>query len=140
MSRFAEWIAERVKDGALLPASVVQERFRELGEPEEVTTGQAHRVLGRSVKFWRMACEAGAIDGAYRDSEDSPWRLPLASCRKHLLRLANKRTQGLRGPTKKSSPPAQAASARPSRFQKGPVLVDGHEAVGRPTMRAKESA
>jgi hypothetical protein len=114
------------------------ERLEEIEEPEEVTTRGASERLGRSVKFWRMAAESGAIEGAYRDSEDSPWRLPLASCRKHLLRKQT-RKGGLRGPTRKATS-AQTARPRSPGIPEGPVLERRFKTMGGPTLRVEESA
>lgn len=74
--------------------------------PENVSTVEASRILGYSPKRWRVWCEAGKVDGAWQDSEQGRWRLPLASCRAHLLRLANKSSgvrSSRRGPWQKSA-------------------------------------
>lgn len=106
MSNFEKWLDERVRDAALLPASVVKQRFVELsgGEPEVVTTRQASSLLGFSVKFWRRLAESRSIPGAWRE-EGGIWRLPLAECRRHLLKRQNQeKVVRLRGPqTKKTA-------------------------------------
>jgi hypothetical protein len=129
---------EGMPPGSSVSVEWVLQQLDSAGDPEEVTTRGASDRLGRSVKFWRMAAESGAVRGAYRDSEDSPWRLPLAECRAHLLRLAHKR-KGIRGPNRKtaSAPPSRF---RPPRLSEGPLLVGGHEAVERPALRLEESA
>jgi len=76
------------------------------GEPENVTTGQASKILGGSRKFWER--QAPEIDGAFKPNDGS-WLLPLAACRAHLLRLKNQRKRGgLRGP-RKAGPGTKAA-------------------------------
>lgn len=107
-------------------------------DEREVSTREASDRLGRSPKWWRQQCEGGLVEGAYRDSEDSPWRLPLASCRKHLCRVANKR-RVLRGPTRKAAP-APPTRFGPKSLSQGTVLVDGLPSLGRVTLRVEEPA
>ena len=54
--------------------------------PENVTTGQAAKILGMSAKFWRMACEAGDVPGAWQEAPKGPWTFPLAAGRAYLGR------------------------------------------------------
>ena len=110
MNRFVEWLKSRMADDASVPVSVVYARFVELsgGEPEVVTTRQASGILGFSTKFWRRMAESGAIEGAWRE-EGGIWRLPLAECRRHLLKRENQKKEFKpRGPQKKAKG-AQAA-------------------------------
>lgn len=101
---FKDWL-EAQADGGLIPTSEVKSRYEELGGagPEVVTTRGASEMLGFSVKFWRMAAENGAISGAWRE-EGGIWRLPLAECRRHLLKRQNQKKEFQpRGPAKKRS-------------------------------------
>ena len=79
------------------------------GEPENVTTGQAAKLLGGSRKFWER--QAPHIDGAFKpNGPDGNWLLPTAACRAHLLRLKNQRKKGeLRGPRRQGPGKAKAA-------------------------------
>lgn len=78
-------------------------------EPENVTTGQASRLLGQSRKYWER--QAPHVQGAFKPTgPDGNWLLPLVACRAHLLRQKNKRTKGgLRGPRKAGPGKAKAA-------------------------------
>jgi hypothetical protein len=72
--------------------------------PEEISTVQAARFLGRSPKWWRVACVAGDIDGAYTDAVGR-WRFPTAAARAYRARLANqttaRRDRIFRGPNRR---------------------------------------
>lgn len=75
--------------------------------PEYGTTGEVAKAVGRTAKFWRLACEAGEVAGAWQDSDGGPWTIPLDEARAHLERLSAakaplKRIRP-RGPWKKAS-------------------------------------
>jgi hypothetical protein len=107
------------KWGAMVPASsvrkIVEELMAERG-PEFMTTVDAARVLGYSPKRWRVWCEGGLVEGAWQDSDNGRWRLPLASARAHLLRLQQSkrapRKSGRRGPNRQKASPAYPALVR----------------------------
>lgn len=87
----------------------------------EVGTTEAHRLIGRSSKFWRIACEQGEIDGAYKDG--TRWRFRLEAARAYLARRKNRNQRGVRrGPNRKASSP-QAGRAGATGPEAGPVLL-----------------
>lgn len=87
----------------------------------EVGTTEAHRLIGRSSKFWRLACEQGEIDGAYKDG--TRWRFRLEAARAYLARRKNRNQRGIRrGPNRKASSP-QAGRAGATGPEAGPVLL-----------------
>lgn len=85
------------------------EQAGDVPEPEELSTVQAARLLGRSPKWWRLKCAAGAIEGAYQDAGER-WRLPTIAARSHISRRRSrqKKLSILRGPRRKA-PPARSA-------------------------------
>jgi hypothetical protein len=101
--------------------------------PENVSTVQASRTLGRSPKWWRMRCGEGVVEGAYQD--DGRWYFPLRSGRAYLLRRANQQTptrRGRRGPNKAQT--AEAPRARAAAGEKRPVLDRRPSAVAGPAL------
>lgn len=94
--------------GSHVPLSLVLMAVGEAEEgdgPEWVTTEQAATIVGRTSEWWQDEARAGHLPGAHQDGKGSPWLLPLAECRRHLLRLkasrATKRSR--RVPWKKAS-------------------------------------
>ncbi|HKB54420.1 MAG TPA: hypothetical protein VKD22_10490 [Ramlibacter sp.] len=94
-------------DDALMPVRWIREQMKREAKrdgPEWVSTTQAAQLLGFAPKRWRIWAEDGRIPDAWKDEADH-WRLPLAECRRHLLRLKAQRTgnrTGERGPYKKA--------------------------------------
>lgn len=79
-------------DEALVPGKVVKEWWRTLHRPtpEVVTTTWLAKNVGMSAEWWADACRRGDIEGAWQESEGSPWYLPYAAARRHLLRVQNR--------------------------------------------------
>ena len=104
MSALRKFLQQHEPEDLLSVKTVLKLLDRE-GEgdgPENVSTVQAARILGYSPRRWRVWCEAGRIAGAWQDSERGYWRLPLAACRAHLLRLNNRQPGARRGPWKQA--------------------------------------
>jgi hypothetical protein len=99
--------------------------------PENVSTVQASRLLGRSPKWWRIRCTEGVIEGAYQD--EGRWHFPLRAARAYLARRSNASTptkrRGRRGPNK--APTTQAARAGSAHRNAGTVDDGGYATVGR---------
>jgi hypothetical protein len=99
--------------------------------PEDVSTAQAARILGRSPKWWRLRCTEGVIEGAYQD--EGRWHFPLRAGRAYIARRSNRSTpiaqRGRRGPNKASS--TQTGRPRPAHREAGPVADGGSPSVGR---------
>src|SRR5690606_31825476 len=87
----------------------------------EVGTTEAHRLIGRSSKFWRLACEQGEIDGAYKDG--TRWRFRLEAARAYLARRKNRNKRGIRRGTNRTASSAHADGAGDTGPDAGPVLL-----------------
>lgn len=125
-------------DEALVPIRWVKQVLAEAPtEPSQhrvLTTGEAADQLGYSSPTWREWCEAGEIDGAYRDEgEAGMWRLPLPACLEHLARLQSKalNRRRKRGPWKKAGPSAQTARAGTGADTEGTLVFRRPSPVGR---------
>lgn len=106
-----------VRKGDLMKA--VEDRA---GGPEVMTTGQAAKIFGYNAERWRRWAEAGAIEGAYQDADQGPWRLPRESCARHARSLQRRATRRAARVTDSSVTPITPRLARGPRKKVFPSI------------------
>lgn len=98
-----------------------------------LTTGEAAGMFGYSGDTWREWADRGEVIGAYRDTPEGMWRLPLRACEEHLARLQDGalHRRRKRGPWPKKGTAPQAARAGAEADTQGKVVRLRSETVGR---------
>lgn len=119
----------RLPDEATVPMWYVREQLEAVKpEPKVIGITEATELWSYGRETWRKAAAAGEIEGAWQDTENGPWRLPLESCESYVR--DRQRTGSRRG--KKGPKGPRSHYTRPaSRLQGREMVEGGSTSVGR---------